>query len=85
MRREERARVRQSEGATARDEGVGEACLEAGHSIRFGDAQSTHTPGEGARFYQRACDLGIANGCARLGYHYGTGWPFRATITTRTS
>ncbi len=55
------------------DAGIGEACLEAGNDIRFGKAAATHSPGDGARFYERACDHGVGNGCARLGYHYGTG------------
>jgi TPR repeat protein len=55
------------------DAGVGEACLEAGNMIRFGDAASTHTPAEGMRFYERGCDRGVGNACLRLGFHYGTG------------
>ena len=55
------------------DEGMGEACLEAGNAIRFGDAAKTHTPLDGAKLYERACDRGVAAACTRLGFHYGTG------------
>ena len=55
------------------EQGTGEACLEAGNEIRFGAAGKTHTPGDGARYYQRACERGVGNACARLGFHYGTG------------
>ncbi len=53
--------------------GIGEACLEAGDKIRFGAAASTHSPGEGAQFYERGCNAGVAFACARLAYHAGTG------------
>jgi TPR repeat protein len=55
------------------DARVGEACLEAGNDIGWGAAAATHTPADRARYFQRACDLGIAVGCTRLAFHYGTG------------
>jgi TPR repeat protein len=54
-------------------EGVGEACLEAGNVVRFGADAASHSPVEGARFYERGCKLGVANACMRLAFHAGTG------------
>ena len=50
-----------------------QACVEAGLDIAFGEAARTHTPTERARFFERACDDGVALGCVRLAFHYGTG------------
>jgi uncharacterized protein len=55
------------------DRDIGEACVEAGLDIGFGEASKAHTPAERATYFDRACHLGVANGCTRLAFHYGTG------------